>query len=64
MIVSKELVKSLCDMQGLRVPESEMENVAIRLSTWMSAMEQIEADMGHLIQTVDPIPPVFPKEDI
>jgi hypothetical protein len=51
-------------MQGLHVPESEMENVAIRLSTWMSAMEQIEADMGALIQTVDPIPPVFPKEDI
>lgn len=64
MIVSKDLVMSLCEMQGLRVPESEMENVAIRLSTWMSAMEQIEADMGDLIQTVDPIPPVFPKEDI
>lgn len=64
MIVSKELVKSLCEMQGLKVPEAEMDNVAIRLSTWMSAMEQIEADMGALIQTVDPIPPVFPKEDI
>jgi hypothetical protein len=64
MIVSKELVKSLCEMQGLHVPAAEMDNVAIRLSTWMSAMEQIEADMGALIQTVDPIPPVFPKEDI
>jgi hypothetical protein len=64
MIVSKELVKSLCEMQGLKVPDAELDNVAIRLSTWMSAMEQIEADMGSLIQTVDPIPPVFPKEDI
>jgi hypothetical protein len=64
MIVSKDLVRSLCDMQGFTVPESELDNVAIRLSTWLSAMEQIEAELGDSIHTVDPIPPVFPREDI
>jgi hypothetical protein len=50
-------------MQGLKIPEADMENVAIRLSTWLTAMEQIEAEIGDQINAAEPIPPVYPREE-
>ena len=50
-------------MQGLSLPEGDLENVALRLSTWLTAMEQIEVEMGAEINAAEPIPPVFPREE-
>lgn len=63
MELSIEQVRMLSELQGLRLPEAELKNVAIRLSTWLTAMEQIEVEMGELMNAVDPIPPVFPREE-
>ena len=63
MKVSIEDVQTLARIQQLNIPESELENVAIRLSTWLTAMEQIEAELGDQLLNVDPIPPVFPREE-
>ena len=63
MEVSIEQVRVLSALQGLKIPEAELNNVAIRLSTWLTAMEQIEAEMGPQMNAVDPIPPVFPREE-
>lgn len=63
MELSIEQVRMLSELQGLRLPEKDLMNVAIRLSTWLTAMEQIEAEMGDQMNAVDPIPPVFPRED-
>lgn len=63
MELNIEQVRVLSELQGLKLPEEDLNNVAIRLSTWLTAMEQIEAEMGSQMNAVDPIPPVFPREE-
>jgi len=63
MELNVEQIRVLSELQGLKLPAEELDNIAIRLSTWLTAMEQIEIEMGDQMNAVDPIPPVFPRED-
>lgn len=63
MQMTVEQVRVMSELQGLELPEADLQNIAIRLSTWLTAMEQIEEEMGEQMNTVDPIPPVFPREE-
>ncbi len=63
MELNVEQIRVLSELQGLKLPAEEMNNIAIRLSTWLTAMEQIEIEMGDQMNAVDPIPPVFPREE-
>ncbi len=63
MELNVEQIRVLSELQGLKLPAEELDNIAIRLSTWLTAMEQIEIEMGDQMNTVDPIPPVFPREE-
>lgn len=63
MKLTEDQVRVLCQMQGLEPPEDEVRNIAIRLSTWLTAMEQVEDALGERMNAEDPIPPVFPRED-
>ena len=64
MEVSKEQVRVLSEMQGLCVPDDELEQVATRMSIWLTAFEQIEEELGEQMNKVDPIPPVLPHGEI
>lgn len=59
MKITDAFVRAMADAQGLTIPEDELVNIRIRLTTWMAAMDQIEAELGPLMNTVDPIPPIF-----
>lgn len=63
MKITKEHVRAQCDMQGLSIPEDELEDIATRMSIWFGAMEQIEAELGDQINATDPIPPIYPNRD-
>jgi hypothetical protein len=63
MKVTTDTVKVMLEMQGLNVPESELDNITTRLATWLEAMQELELEMGHLLDHEDPIPPVFPHDD-
>lgn len=63
MKVTEDQVRVLLEIQALRVPESDLGEIALRLSTWLSALEEIEMEMGDKMDEVDPIPPVFPRLD-
>jgi len=63
MDIGIEQVRVLSELQGLKLPEDDLGNIAIRLSTWLTAMEQIEAEMGDLMNQTEPIAPVFPQEE-
>ncbi len=63
MELSKEDIRVLTKMQGLTIPEEDFESIEIRFSTWLSAMEQIEAELGPQINAAEPIPPVYPREE-
>jgi hypothetical protein len=63
MEVSIDQLRLLTKMQGLNIPEEDFESIEIRFSTWLTAMEQIEAELGPQINAAEPIPPVYPREE-
>lgn len=56
-------VRSMGAMIGLDIPESDLEAITIRLGELLSAMDEIERELGAEMAQVDPVPPVFPRED-
>lgn len=62
MKLTRDQVKALAMLVDLRIPDPDLENVAIRVSALLSAMEAIEKELGAEMDAVEPVPPVFPKE--
>lgn len=63
MKISNEQVRLLGALQGLVLPEDDLNDIALRLSAWLTAMEEIEKEMGGQMNRAEPIPPVFPREE-
>jgi hypothetical protein len=63
MKLTREQVKLLAAAVDLRIPEEDLDNVTIRVSALLSAMDQIEVELGEEMNRVEPVPPVFPRED-
>jgi hypothetical protein len=63
MEISIDQLRLLTKMQGLDIPEEDFESIEIRFSTWLTAMEQIEAELGPQINAAEPIPPIYPREE-
>ena len=63
MKLTRDQVKLLAATAGLEIPENDLANVTIRVVSLLSAMEQIEAELGEEMNSVEPLPPVFPRED-
>jgi len=51
------------ELIGLDIPESDLEAITLRLDGLLSAMDEIERELGAEMDEVDPIPPVFARED-
>jgi hypothetical protein len=56
-------VRSMAELIGLDIPEAELAPIGIRLSELLSAMDEIERELGAEMDRVDPVPPVFPRQD-
>jgi hypothetical protein len=56
-------VKTLAAAVSLQIPEEDLDNVTIRLGSLLAEMESIEAELGAEMDRVEPVPPVFPRED-
>lgn len=63
MEISIDQIRVLTKMQGLDVPEEDFASIELRFSTWLTAMEEIEAELGPQINAAEPIPPVYPREE-
>ena len=63
MKLTRDQVKVLAAAVDLEIPEKDLNNVTIRVSALLSAMENIEAELGEAMNSVEPLPPVFPRED-
>ena len=61
--MNREQVKALASAVGLEIPEEDLGNVTIRVTALLSAMEAIEDELGAEMDRVEPVPPVFPRED-
>ena len=63
MKLTRDQVKLLAATVDLEIPDKDLDNVTIRVASLLSAMEQIEAELGEEMNFVEPLPPVFPQED-
>lgn len=63
MSLTRDQVKALAAAANLEIPGKDLDNVTIRVASLLSAMEKIEAELGEEMNTVEPLPPVFPRED-
>lgn len=63
MKLTREQVKLLAAAVDLPIAEQDLDNVTIRVSALLSAMDEIEVELGEEMNAVDPLPPVFPRED-
>ena len=62
MKLTREQVKTLAATVDLQIPDQDLDNVTIRVSALLSAMEAIEKELGEEMDAVEPVPPVFPRE--
>jgi len=63
MNLTRDQVKALAAAVDLEIPEKDLDNVTIRVASLLSAMEGIEVELGEQMNAVEPLPPVFPRED-
>ena len=63
MKLTREQVRLLAATVDLEIPDHDLDNVTIRVSSLLSSMEAIEAELGEQMNAVEPLPPVFPPED-
>lgn len=57
-------VADLAEVVGLAMEPEDVDEVAVRLSALLDDMERIESRLGPRLDSVDPIPPVYPREEL
>lgn len=62
-MLTREQTQALALIAGLDIPEQDLDNVTLRLSALLESMHGIEAELGAEMDAVEPLPPVFPRED-
>lgn len=63
MKFTKDDIRTMARAVNLEVTdESDLDVMAIRLSSLLEVMETIEQEIGEEMNNIDPIPPVYPKE--
>ena len=62
--LTAQQLREMAGLLGLSIPDSDIENVRLRLSTLLAALEEIERALGAEMNRVDPVPPVYPREPL
>lgn len=60
--VTLQQLREMARAIGLDIPDTDRENVRLRLSTLLAAMEEIERELGPAMDRTEPVPPVYPRE--
>lgn len=63
MKLTLEQTRTLAASVGLDIPDADLENVTLRTSALLASMARMEAELGAEMDAVEPLPPVFPRED-
>ena len=63
MNLDRSQLLAMAQAVSLEIPESDVENVRLRLSGLLTEMEAIERELGAEMNEVDPVPPVYPREE-
>jgi hypothetical protein len=60
--VTPQQLREMARAIGLDIPDTDRENVRLRLSMLLAAMEEIERELGPAMDRTEPVPPVYPRE--
>ena len=63
MELTREQVRAMADAIRLEIPEADLNNVVLRLSAALTAMEGIERELDPEMDKVEPVPPVYPNDE-
>ena len=63
MKLTREQTRTLATAVGLDIPDADLENVTLRTSALLASMARRETELGAERDAVEPLPPVFPRED-
>ena len=63
MKISRDRARLLAQTVDLEIPEADLDNVTLRVSALLAAMAEMEQVLGEEMDGVEPLPPVFPRED-
>lgn len=63
MKLTREQTRTLAAAVGLDIPDADIDSVALRASALLASMARMEAELGPELDAVEPLPPVFPRED-
>jgi hypothetical protein len=63
MKLTREQTRTLAAAVGLEIPDMDIDNVALRTSALLASMARMEDELGPEMDAVEPLPPVFPRED-
>ena len=63
MKLTREQTRTLAATVGLDIPDADLDSVTLRTSALLASMERMEAELGAEMDAVEPLPPVFPRED-
>lgn len=61
--LTREQARLLAQTVGLDIPEADLDNVTLRTAALFAAMAAMERELGAEMDAVEPLPPVFPRED-
>lgn len=64
MEMTREQLVGMARSIELEIPEADLENVMLRLSAMLEAMETIELELGSAMDRTEPVPPVYPHEEL
>ena len=62
MELTRQQVREMVAAINLEIPEADLENVRLRLTTLLTSMEEIERELGAAMDRTEPVPPVYPHE--
>lgn len=63
MALTREQLVVMARTVGLEIPEADLDNVMLRLSAMLAAMDAIERELGSVMDRTEPVPPVYPHEE-
>ena len=63
MELTREQVRAMASAIDLEIPEGDLGNVVLRLSAALTAMEGIERELAAVMDKMEPLPPVVPREE-
>ena len=63
MKITESDIRNMSRAIDLEIPDTDLNTIALRLSALLNVMDEVEKELGAEMDKVEPIPPVYPREE-